>query len=78
MKVKMLKTVNGSENGYTVSAYQAGETYEMSERLASHFVGASFAVLADVAQVKMELDAPENKALDAANYENKSAKKKGK
>lgn len=74
----MLKTVNGSENGYTVSTYQSGVEYEMGERLASYFVGASFAVLADVPQVKMELDAPENKALDAANYENKSVKKKGK
>lgn len=39
MKLKMLKTTSGSENGYQVNSYQEGEVYDVrDEALAKHFV----------------------------------------
>lgn len=38
MKVKMLKTTQGSESGYVVNSYKEGEVYDMADKLGQHFV----------------------------------------
>lgn len=39
MRIMMVKTMPGSEDGLRVQAYTEGETYEMGEALAQSFIG---------------------------------------
>ncbi len=43
--IKMLRSAKGSENGYTVSFFSAGETYEVTQELADSFTGDGLAEL---------------------------------
>jgi len=38
MKIKMLSSENGSEDGFTVKTFKKGETYDVSEDLGIVFV----------------------------------------
>lgn len=44
MRVKMLETRRGTEDGYTIRKYYRNEEYEMSDSLARAFLAAGFAV----------------------------------
>lgn len=66
MKVKMIKTTLGSEDGKTTNSYAEGQVYDMAEKLAKIFVNvlnvAAF-LPEEIAQVtKMAGASPENKA----------------
>lgn len=83
MKLKMVKTTKGSENGFTVNTYVEGEVYHVADlSLAKHFLKCGAAVEVsenkDVnSDEKSEKRAKvEDKALKGADYENKSANKK--
>jgi len=64
MKVKMLKSALGSENGIEVKEYQAGEVYEVSESLAKDFLSLKVAEAAK--EEKAVEEAPKNKAISKA------------
>lgn len=38
MKIRMLNTANGCDNGYTLSEYKAGHVYDVSQDLARCFI----------------------------------------
>lgn len=44
IKLKMLKTATGSEDGFTVRVFEAGEEYEIAGLLASYFLRKRVAV----------------------------------
>lgn len=43
MRITMTQTKNGSDNGEPPKSYEEGETYDVSDRLASVFTGEGFA-----------------------------------
>lgn len=45
MKIKMLETRRGTEDGFTVRQFFAGEEYEVRDHLARSFFTAGFAVM---------------------------------
>lgn len=45
VKIKMLKTANGCDNGYTVAEYKEGSTHEVSQDLADCFLSTQDAIL---------------------------------
>jgi hypothetical protein len=51
MLVRMIKTERGSENGYTVETFQAGEVYDLAPSLAEVFVGLDVAEYATAASI---------------------------
>jgi hypothetical protein len=65
MRVKMLRTTKGAEDGITIKEYHAGTTYDMQEKLAKVFVNAlnvAVFVAEEVQQITKGLSAaPENK-----------------
>lgn len=70
MKITMLKTAPGSEDGVTSSLYLAGEGYEVSEALAKTFIDSGLAAKAGGRKAKAEdaapaPDAPAEPAADA-------------
>lgn len=60
-KVTMLKTALGSEDGIKVNTYQAGESYEIGDKLADVFVS-HMRVAALTEEMKSIPQAPENKS----------------
>ena len=58
MKVKMIKTEKGAEDGIHVQTFLEGEEYDMEESLANVFVGEKIAV-----EVRSMSFAPENKVM---------------
>lgn len=77
MKVKMLKTTKGAEDGITIKEYHAGTEYDMQEKLAKVFVNTlrvAVFVAEEVQQMTKGLSAaPENKDAkrDKKDKENK-------
>lgn len=77
MKVKMLKTTKGAEDGITIKEYHAGTVYDMQEKLAKVFVNTlnvAVFVAEEVQQMTKGLSAaPENKDAkrDKKDKENK-------
>ena len=57
MKVRMLKSLPGSEDGIHVQDYVAGEEYEMGEALAGAFMGCGAAVAVEVVAPQLSEDA---------------------
>lgn len=54
MRITMTKTCNGSDNGEPPKSYEVGETYDVSDRLASVFTGEGFAVLVQADEPEQE------------------------
>lgn len=79
IKVVMLKTLKGAEDGVNITEYRAGQEYEISPGLFKTFctVGGAKQVQAQEAptEEKAEVAAPENKAIETTP-ENKSTKNK--
>lgn len=81
MKVKMLRTEKGAEDGIKVRSYEKGQTYNIAEKLAKIFitikaaepVAEEIALVAPDVEKKDAKQAPENKA--AKEEENKKDKK---
>ena len=44
MRIRMLETRRGTENGFTINRYERDKEYEMGDSLASAFIAAGFAV----------------------------------
>lgn len=44
MRVRMLQTRRGTEDGFRVRQYKYGKVYEIKERLARSFIAAGYAV----------------------------------
>lgn len=76
MKVKMLKTEKGAEDGIHVKVYQAGSEYDIAEKLAKVFVNVlNVAVfIKDEPVVKSMSAAPENKAVFVDDTKDKKRK----
>ncbi len=74
MKVKMLKTCQGSNDGKFVQDYKENEVYDLSESLANSFIASNVAVACEE-KAKQHHD---NKAQAESDYQNKSDKPKGK
>lgn len=66
MKVKMIKSTKGAEDGITVKTYDAGKEYDIVEKLAKIFVNSlQVAVfIQDEPVTKGIVSAPENKSVD--------------
>lgn len=47
MKIRMLETALGADDGFTVRTYEAGVEYDVSEALAREFLGAKQAEAAN-------------------------------
>lgn len=45
VKIKMLRTASGCDNGYTVAEYKYGCTYEVNQDLAACFLSTKDAIL---------------------------------
>jgi hypothetical protein len=63
MKIKMLRSKMGSNDGHSTHYYQEGEEYDVSDALAESFIGERLAEA--VAAGKADA-APENKAIAKA------------
>lgn len=64
MKIKMLRSKMGSNDGITTKMYEEGQEYEVSESLAESFLGEN---LAEVVEGEEKADKPvENKAVAKA------------
>jgi hypothetical protein len=74
MKVKMIKTQKGAEDGITVKTYEAGIEYEMVEKLAKIFVNVLNVAEFVKEEVKAMPEAPENKM--AKIFDNKGKDRK--
>lgn len=74
MKVKMIKDCQGSNCGKFMSDYKQGEVYELSDELASNFIGRGVAESMD----EKMMNSPDNKSMSEANYQNKADKPKAK
>ena len=61
MKIKMLKTRQGSPDGITVNTYLSGETMDVPDELAQVFIRHRWARKIYVKSVKSQGKAPENK-----------------
>ncbi len=70
-KIKMLRSIAGSEDGIHVDNYKAGEEYVVGDSLANSFI--SIRAAEEVIETKAET-VPENKAEEAAP-ENKTEAK---
>ncbi len=55
MKIKMLKTENGSEDGRFTKTYEQGKEYEVLERLAEVFISIGVAEKVDSPKVEKPL-----------------------
>ena len=62
MKIKMLETRPGSENGYTVTDYVEGVEYTVGEALGRAFIDAGYA---EAVGEKPKADAPADKPAPA-------------
>jgi hypothetical protein len=71
MKIKMLKTRQGSPDGLVVNTYISGETVDVSNELAKVFIHHRWARKITVTNVKNRGKAPENKT----NRKTSTAKK---
>lgn len=47
MKIRMLVTAPGADDGFTVLTYEAGKEYDVSDMLAKEFVGAKQAEIVE-------------------------------
>lgn len=67
VRVRMLKTQNGSEDGFTNRSFVKGGEYEVSPDLAEQFMTDAAAEMVDgkVEQKAVE-EAPKNKAIEKA------------
>ena len=63
MKIKMLRSRMGSNDGATTKLYQEGESYDVSDALAESFIADKVAEMDDSEKAEAE---PENKALPKA------------
>ena len=61
MKIKMLKTRQGSPDGISVNTYISGETMDVPDELARIFIGQRWARRVSKKAVKNRGKAPENK-----------------
>ncbi len=61
MKIKMLKTRQGSPDGISVNTYTRGETAEVPDELARIFIGQRWARKVTTKGVKDRGKSPENK-----------------
>lgn len=52
MKVRMLETRRGSDNGYKIVLYMKGETYEVGDSLGRAFIASGFARRVPVRKAK--------------------------
>jgi len=87
MKIKMLSTKPGSENGIKVNIYREGEIYNVSEKLGNIFLQMKCAIKLvevidnepeqEIVIEKKKIDeAPNNKMIDSENnIQNKKIKK---
>ncbi len=57
MKIRMIETRSGSQDGINVNTYEAGKSYDLTERLAGVFIDNGWAV-----EDKAMDNAPETKA----------------
>lgn len=75
MKIEMLKTTNGSNDGKFTETFEAGQTYNVSEDLAKCFLAMNVAK-----EIKKESTLPplsiDSKAITGKNYQNKAVKPK--
>lgn len=62
MKIKMLETRPGSENGYVVTDYEAGKEYNVGDALGRAFIDAG---CAEAVGDKPKVDAPADKPAPA-------------
>ncbi len=75
MKVKMLRTVPGANDGITSALYKEGQVYDISERLARNFFVMGAAEKAGVIEtVKNMGAAPLNKMMKADDKKDKKKK----
>lgn len=82
-RVVMSKTAYGSENGFSVSLFELGQEYDISERLADVFVNqmgvASFTDIVnatDTHELKMVGPSPENKMVFPFDNKDTDVKKR--
>lgn len=78
MKIKMLKKQAGSEDGKTVQVFEAGQEYDVVEKLAKIFVN-SLKVAEFIQEEILEVTkgikaAPENKAVNEDTFSRKKVK----
>lgn len=76
-KVKMLKSIRGSEDGLKVNMYYAGREYEVGDDLLRLFIMDGVVELVEEKAVEVEENkaiekAPENKAIKRGRKKNKS------
>ena len=62
MFIKMKETTPGSPDGFTIKKYEAGETYDLPEKLAKGFISMAVADKADVKPSRKSATPPKNKA----------------
>jgi hypothetical protein len=82
MKIKMLKSERGSQDGMLIENFKEGEIYDITENLARVFVDvmniAMFVADEPVQEAPVEqkmAEAPENKMADIEDVDNKSFKR---
>ena len=63
MKIKMLRSANGSEDGFTVKHYESEKVYDVTDALAESFIGDR---IAEPVEGEKAEATPENKAVAKA------------
>lgn len=64
MKVKMLKTVRGSPNGFDINEYKSGEIYNLPKELADIFIHEGWAELIEEKIEEKTIDIFEKKVVE--------------
>lgn len=82
MKVRMLETRCGTENGYTIRRYYADEIYEIADGLAQSFLAAGFAVRLpndnDAPKIQKKRRKPPPQAIRTSSSTGKAGSRSGK